>query len=270
MFTKPHHTHLTAALIGILTLVALISLSGCSDFLPPEPTITPTLTATQTETPTPTIDWFPATPTPTLPPLPSPTPQPTLEDLRAGITELLVEDDFTDESLWETRQSPAGNVAFGTQNLTLAIARAGTSLTSFSQHRLPENFYLEMTLQTSLCQPGDQMGLLFWRQSEGDYYRLLIDCASQVRLELVQGGQTIVLVDWMTAARVQPGAPATHRVGLYVSRGLFQLYINDAFQFENRIAQNRSGGLGVFARTISGNAMTIRFSDLQIYRTEAN
>jgi len=91
-----------------------------------------------------------------------------------------------------------------------------------------------------------------------------------VRLELVQGGQTIVLVDWMTAARVQPGAPATHRVGLYVSRGLFQLYINDTFQFENRIAQNRSGGLGVFARTVSGNAMTIRFSDLQIYRTEAN
>jgi hypothetical protein len=74
----------------------------------------------------------------------------------------------------------------------------------------------------------------------------------------------------MTAARVQPGAPATHRVGLYVSRGLFQLYINDTFQFENRIAQNRSGGLGVFARTVSGNAMTIRFSDLQIYRTEAN
>jgi hypothetical protein len=44
------------------------------------------------------------------------------------------------------------------------------------------------------------------------------------------------------------------------------LYIDDVFQFEERISRDQNGGLGLFARTIEGNAMTIRFSDLQIYQ----
>jgi len=263
------NTRLLTTIIGLLILTGLVFLSAC-DLVPPEATLTPTFTPTQTETPTPTIDWFPATPTPTLPVLPSPTPQPTFEDTRTGIGERLVDDDFTNETLWEIRQSPAGNAAFGAQNLTLAIARSETSLISRSQHNLPEDFYLEITLQTSLCQPNDQTGILFWQLSEVDFYRLLIDCAGQIRLEVIQGGQTTVIQDWESGRRVQPGAPAANRLGVWVSRGLLHLYINDAFQFEQRIATNRSGGLGVFARTIAGIAMTVRFSDLQIYRVEAN
>lgn len=267
MHKNDRKTHLFIALLGIL--VALAALSGC-DVLPAEEVVTATLTATQTETATATIDWFPVTQTPTLPPIPSPTPQPTLIDMREGITERLVDDDFSNERLWETRQSSFGNIAFGVNNLTLAVARPNTSLVSFSQHNLAEDFYLEMTIQTTLCSPADQTGLLFWQQSESNYYRLLINCAGQVRLELIQNGQTIVVQDWESAQRVQPGAPGTNRVGLYVTRGLFQLYINDAYQFERRIALDRSGGLGVLARTISGDAMTVRFSDLQIYRTDSD
>jgi hypothetical protein len=269
MQTSAQQSHPFQALIGLFILAGVLFLSGC-DFLPEEPTVTPTLTATQTETPTPTIDWFPTTPTPSLQPLPSPTPQPTLEDLREGITEILVSDDFTDERLWETRQSQIGNIAFGTQNLTLAIARPNTSLTSLSQHELPQNFYLELTLQTSLCQPSDQIGVLFWHQSEVDYYRLLIDCAGRVRLELIQAGQASVLQNWEYAQRIQPGAPAANRLGLWVSEGQFQLYINDAYQFSRTVTVNRSGGLGVYARAISSNAMTVRFSDLQIYQVETD
>ena len=255
------------AMIGILILTALIALSGC-DFVPAEATITPTLTATQTETPTPTIDWFPATPTPTEVPLPSPTPQPTLEDLRTGLIDLIVNDDFTDETLWATRQSSVGNIAYGVENLTLAVASPNTNLTSLSQHTLPENFYLEITIQPTLCQPSDQSGVLFWYLSGSDYHRLLVDCSGQVRLELIQGGQSFVLQDWETAQRVQPGPLAANRLGLWVSRGQFQLYINDVLQFNRSITTNRSGGLGLYARTISGSTMTVRFTDLQIYSIE--
>ncbi len=252
------------AIIGLLILTALIVLPGC-DFLPAEATITPTLTATQTETPTPTVDWFPATATPTQVPLPSPTPQPTLEDLRTGLVDLIVEDDFTDQSLWETRQSSVGNIAFGNQNLSLAIASASTSLTSLSQHTLPEDFYMEITIQPTLCQPTDQSGLLFLYLSAGDYHRLLIDCAGQVRLELIQGGQSYVLQNWETARLAQPGPLGANRLGLWVSNGQLQLYINDVLQFNRSITANRSGGLGVFARTVDGSTMTVRFSDLQVF-----
>lgn len=181
-----------------------------------------------------------------------------------------MDDDFTDESLWLTPQSDIGNAAFGTQNLSLAVARPEANLTSLSQHILPSNFYLEMTVQTTLCEPLDQFGVLFWHESNNDFYRLLVNCAGQFRLELIQGGQSFVVYDWESASQMALAAPASNRLGLWVYDGLLQLYINDAFQFEKRIAQDRSGALGVFARTITGEAMTVRFSDLQIYRVEIN
>ena len=176
---------------------------------------------------------------------------------------------FQDYSLFP-HLTVAGNIAFGTQNLTLAIARAETSLTSRSEHILPEDFYLEITVQPSLCEPEDQIGVIFWQQSEGDFYRLLVDCAGQVRLEVIQEGVTTVLQNWVTGPGIQPGAPSSNRLGLWVSWGMFHLYVNDAFQFEQRIASHRQGNLGVYARTVSSSAMTVRFSELEIFRVDPN
>ncbi len=254
---------------GTLFLIIFVLTSSC-DILPAAPTLTQTATITQTGIPTPTIDWFPATPTPTLQAITSPTPQPTRGGLREGIVALIVDDDFTDQSLWETYQSSFGNAAFGAQNLTLAVSQENASLTSLSQHSLPSNFYLEVSIQTSLCQPSDQIGIIFWRQSQGEYYRLLVDNSGRYRLEVAQGGQNVVVHDWETANQMELATQATNRLGLYVNEGQFQLFINDAFQFSESIARDRDGGLEFFARTINGNAMTVRFSDLQIYQVEAD
>ncbi len=251
-------------LLSLLVLLMAGFNSGCSVLLPP-PTPMPTSTPTQTHTPTATIDWFPATPTPTGTPRATATPQPTLPDPMTGVGELLVQDDFIDSELWITRQGQSGNIAFGINNLTLALAKADVYLSSISRHSLAENFYMEMTVETSLCFPEDQFGWIFWQQSEGDYYRLSLNCASEYRLELVQGGQTVVLRNWENAARMQPGAPAENRVGIWVHAGQFRLYINDVFQFEEKLARGRDGLLGVFAHTSGNAALTVKFSDLKIY-----
>ena len=253
----------------ILLILVVFFISGC-DLLIPAPPSLPTTTSTQTETPTPTIDWFPATPTTTAEPAASPTPQPTLVDMREGITELLINDTFTDQNLWSVSQGTSGNIAYGTENLTLAVARPSTVLISTSQYDLPANIYLEITVQAMLCESSDQIGLIFMRESAGDFYRLLLNCSGQYRLEVSQGGQVTVIQDWETAARMQPGAQAVNRIGLWIDRGDFQLYINDIFQFSRRIVRDRGGRLDVFARTINGDAMTVRFSDLQVYRVEAD
>lgn len=252
------------ALIGVWFLV-----SGCGTLLPTEELL-PTSTLTQTMTVTPTIDWFPATPTPTLILEPSATPQPTLAGRPDGVTELRVADDFTDQSIWTTPSSTSGNVAYGNQSLALAVAQNGASLISYSQHTVSSDFYLELTVETTLCQADDEYGLIFWRVSEGDYYRVLFNCAGQARLELVQGGVMVAVRDWEGVSRIMAGAPANNRVGLYASGGIFQLYVNDTFQFEERVAQGRSGDVGFFARAVTSSAMTVRISDLAIYRVSGN
>lgn len=258
----------TPAMVGFIILATLIVLSGCNLNSTEEPP-TPTITVTQTESPTPTIDWFPVTATPNIPVFSTPTPQPTMEDTRIGITELLIDDDFSNDSFWEVRQSASGNIAFGTNNLTIAIAKPSTSLMSVSKHQTPEDFYLELTYQTSICQPEDQIGIIFLRQNENEYYRLLSDCSGRIRLEIIKSGQSSVLQNWETGQCIQPGAPATNRVGLWVFRGQLQLYINDAFQFSQKVVSSSRGSLGVFARTINEGPLTVRFSDLQVYRVES-
>ncbi|MFW5713055.1 MAG: hypothetical protein ACOCYU_00105 [Brevefilum sp.] len=258
---------LMQAFIVLLALSTALSLAGCDLLATPEP-LPPTATSTATPIPSPTIDWFPDTPTPTFAAIVTPTPQPTLEGTLVGITELLVDDQFTDESQWQTPQTQSGNAAFGTQNLSLAVARPDTTLVSLSQYSLSPNFYLEMTVQTSLCEPLDQFGILFWHESNNDFYRLIINCAGQYRLELVQRGQNFVVHDWEAASQMALSAPATNRLALWVHNGTLQFFINDVIQFEEQIAKDRSGPLGVFARTVLGQAVTIRFSDLQIFRVE--
>ena len=77
-----------------------------------------------------------------------------------------------------------------------------------------------------------------------------------------------MIYDWDSATQMQLSAPATNRIGIWVYDSSFQLHINDAYQFETQIGGERTGRLGVFARTISGTAMTVRFSDLKIYQVE--
>ena len=258
---------LKALTISLLSII--LFMSGCA-VTPSTITLQPTNSPTLETTPTPTIDWFPETPTPTYLPINSPTPQPTLSVERQGVSELIIQDDFSDTRQWLLNQNGAGNIAFGNQNLTLAISNENANLSSLSQHILSNNFYLEISVENAICQPGDQYGIDFWYQSAGDYHRLLINCAGQYRLELVQGGRSIVLHDWETGTKIGIGAPVTNRLGLWVYEGQFQLFTNNVFQFEELISRNQRGALGVFAKTVSGSAMTTRFSDLKIYRVEQN
>jgi hypothetical protein len=93
-------------------------------------------------------------------------------------------------------------------------------------------------------------------------------CNGQYRLELIQGNQSVVIHDWERSSQMSLNMPASNRIGLWLYNGRLQFFVNDVLQFEERIAQNRAGGLGLFARTIEGNVMTIRFSDLQIYQVD--
>lgn len=255
------------SIFTIILLCTFLFAAGCSVS---NATETPIITAspTITEIPSPTVDWFPATATPTFLPIGSPTPQPTLSVDLQGVTALLIEDDFTDPRQWLLTQNSTGNTAFGSQNLTLAVSKQDIFLTSLSQHSIPSNFFLEISIENALCQTQDQFGIDFWVQSVNDYHRLLLNCSGQYRLEIVQGGRSIVLHGWETGSKVRVGSPAVNNLGLWVLNGQFQLFINDTFQFEERISSNQQGDLGVFAKAISSSAMTVQFSDLRIYRVE--
>jgi hypothetical protein len=246
----------------ILFLVALV-MSACLPVEEQSPTAAPsTATATLTPLPSATIIWFP--PTPTFTPAPSHEVEPT-RDLHSGLDRVILEDSFTDTTAWATSRSETGSVAFGKQELTLAVALPRASLISFRQKPQLSDFYLEIDVLPSLCRSGDNYGLLMRASSTIDFYRLLLNCDGQVRLERMRNGKLAVLQDWMTSGQILPGGMMRSRLGVWLQKDELRVNINQVSLFTAHDPAWTTGQLGVFARSAGDTPLTVSFSKLVVY-----
>ncbi len=221
-----------------------------------------TSTATLTPTQTGTIQWFPATRTPTPPPVFQPQATP---ERRPGIGKLVLQDDFTKTTGWNTGQTAAGSISLGGGSLTLAIPGVVGNLYSLRANTSLTDFYLEITATLNLCRGDDSYGLLLRAASAQDYYRLLINCEGKLRLERVKNGYVAILQDWTLSGQVPPGSPLVLRIGFFAVRGDLRVFVNDIFQFSAADTVFTTGTVGVFARSSGANALTVNFSDLQAH-----
>jgi len=245
-----------------LVICLLLSLTGCSSQFLAQPTLVPTDTPSPTLTNTPTTVWFPPTATPTF--MATQAVEPTVDEKPAIDQELLV-DDFTDPAQWSTGLTAAGSVAFGDKELTLAVSQPKGALLSLSKATIPGNFYLEVTVDLSLCKGADAYGLLLRASSPADYYRYAISCTGQLRLERLKNSRLAIVQDWTPAGQIPPGSPLVLRLGVWAAGSEMRFFINGDFQFSAQDPVFTSGSLGVFARSAGDTPLTVSFSDLHVY-----
>lgn len=247
----------------LLPLVVWMFLSGCSGSLLSTPAPLPTSTPTKTVTATPTIVWFPPTLTPTIR---AATPRPTATpEMHPDLDEIVISDSFTTEDNWQTRRTLAGNISSGYGELTIAVTQPRVTFTSLRQGYFPNDYYVEMSAVPSLCRSEDMYGLLLRATSEQDHYRFALNCAGQIRLDWVKGGQSIPIYNWMMSGQIQPGPIATPRLGVWVKGDEMRFFINDVFQFKAEQLAVTDGTLGVFGRAAGDTALTINFSDMRVW-----
>jgi hypothetical protein len=254
-----------AALIASITLSAslLAALTACSGFLPAAmPTPTPSPIPTATETVTPTIVWFPPTETNT--PISTQIVIPTPEE-RPGLGEVLFSDKFDLPEFWNTAVSNAASASVERNRLTLAISKPGTAILSLRKEPMLRDFYAEITASLSLCGGKDQYGLLVRVVSIGDYYRYVINCSSQVRLERVRSGQPYPVQDWLPSGDAPPGAPGEVKIGVWAVGSEMRFFLNDRYQFTVRDPLFWQGMLGVFVISAGADPVTVSFSELVVY-----
>ena len=250
---------LHARLAG-LSFAVLLALSGCAGGLFATPAPLPTETPTVTPTPTATIQWFPNTATPTpLPPLElQPTPA-----MRPGVGALLLEDDFSSAADWATQRTAAGSVGLGANKLSIVINQPNVALTSLRTAPDFGDFYLEVTVEPSLCGRDDRFGVLLRAQSEGDYYRLFSDCAGNLRLERVLGGTATVVQNWTATILIRP--PLSFKLGVWVYRSEMRVFVEDKFQFSASAPMLTGGRVGFYARAATKGSLSVSFADLKVY-----
>jgi hypothetical protein len=243
-----------------LLLIGLC-LSACASILPAPPQ-TPVPTDTPTPPPTPTIVWFPeptATNTAAVTiPISAPTP-----DLLSGVGAVILTDDFSDTTQWQTLQLTSSSVAYGNNELSVVVNQPSGYTMSLRPKPILDSFYLEITANPSLCRGADAYGVIF-HATEGTYDRFALNCNGLLRFERVSGGQAQALQDWTLSSQVHPGAPQTVRLGVWVNGNTVRCFVNGVFQFEIKETVHTTGTLGVFARSGGTTAVSVNFSDLVV------
>jgi hypothetical protein len=239
----------------------LVFLAACSS-LPPAPTqtITP---VPDTQTASPTIVWFPPTDTPTFF-----TTQTLLstQDQRPGLGDLLFTDIFDQPSMWTTSATAANGATVTRNQLLLSISGQGP-MTIISLRTQPtlSDFYAEATVKLSLCGGKDQIGMVFRAALGNNYYRFVVSCDGQTRLERMVSDSLLPLNPWLTSSDAPIAAPSEVKLGIWAAGSEMRFFLNDHFQFTYRDTTLHSGTLGFFAYVNGAAPLTASFSDLSVY-----
>ena len=233
-------------------------MSSCS----PLESIPPTETPLPTETPPPTatIIWFPPSATPTLKALPTNTPLP---EMSPGIGSVILNDDFSNDSTWDTATSDQGTAAISRNRLTLA-AEPGIYLVSMNREAILGDFYAEITARPSLCRGNDSYGIIV-RAQGNSFYRFTLTCNSLISMERIKNSVRLLMQEPIGSGDAPPGAPGEVRIGLWANGSEMRFFLNGRFQFSITDPSMPSGGFGVFARAEGDTPLSVLFSDFVVY-----
>lgn len=256
------------ALLPFLFMVAgMAGLAACLPIAtpPPVPTDTP-VPPTATVTPTTTPVWFPPTSTPT-PIIAATVPVSPTEDVSPQYGALILTDDFEEGDAWTLGRTNAGGAALSKSELTLAISQKRGYVSSVRSQPILTDFYVEITASPSICRDDDVYGLLLRTSTSEDAYRFGLTCSGQVLLDRVINGNASHLIAPVYSGDVPPGAPSMSRLAVWALERELRFYVNGQFQFRVRDTYLKSGSLGIFAQAAGEDAVTVNFSELEVYET---
>ncbi len=252
----------TSAFFAGLLALAFITLgaAGCTTLSGTQLQGLPSATA-PAASPTPTILWFPPsiTPSPQFFPTRAPTPE-----QKPGVGALLLGDDFSSASEWNTSISDQASITVSDSQLTIAVQ---PGLYAFSlRHTVTfANFYAELTARPSLCRDTDDYGLLFRAPNNVASYRFSLACNGTAGVERVSIGSPRILQAPIPSGDVPPGAPGEVRLGVWAVGSEFHFFLNGHYQFSVDDRNYPSGAIGVFAHAAGATPVTVTFSDLAVY-----
>lgn len=242
----------------ILSATLLLVSAACISIPPAE---APTSTAVPSPTITNTQVWFPPTPTPS--PFPTAVLSPT-PDLRTGIGELQLADDFSDSADWSLSSDNNASVTISNGSLNLSLKSNDDLLLTTRTSPTFSNFYAEITATTNFCQGEDEYGLIV-RALDGDHYRLALSCDGRVKIDRFYNGGLSRQAGWLTSGAVPAVAPGTSRLAVWAAGSQMRFFVNDLYVFTLTDSLLYKGTIGVFVHTAGEGDVSVSFSNLEVW-----
>ncbi len=243
-------------------LALLLFLSAC--IVTPAAVIVPD-TATPSLTPTATQVWFPPTFTPSPLPQPNITPTP---DLRPGIGDVLLEDNFSDAAAWTTNSSTQATINVDDGEIHLSLNDDHEYLLAMRNAPVLDNFYAEVTASPSLCRGEDEYGFVL-RANDGGHYRFALSCDGRAKVDRFLGKSSLTRqAGWLQNLVVPSFAPSSVRLAVWARGSQMHFFVNDVYLFSVNDTVLWQGTLGVFVHTSWDDDVSVSFSDLKVWAVE--
>lgn len=252
------------ATVILWTLLAAAALLGACVEIPALPDEQPLDTATPSPEPTETRVWFPATLTPS--PFPSPVVIPTT-DLRTGVGELLVEDDFTESLVWSTSSDDNATASVSNGRLSLILKQTRSYLITTRGVPSLGDFYVELTASPNFCQGEDEYGLVV-RSSGGNHYRFALSCDGRAKVDRFYNGSLSRQVGWVTSGAIPSLAPSSSKLAVWAGGGQMHFFVNDFYLFSVTDSLLYQGTLGAFVHTSGERDVSVSFSGLKVWQVQ--
>jgi hypothetical protein len=182
-----------------------------------------------------------------------------------GVGDVIAEDDFSDEHVWDTASSETGSAAISRNRLTLTV-QPEYYLSSMRRELPLSDFYAEITARPSLCRGDDSYGLII-RGVGSSFYRFLLSCNGQVWAERISGGTKLTMQE-PVASGDAPAAPGEVRIGMWAVGNEMRLFLNGRHQFTMSDPLFPIGALGMFVRSNGETPVTVSFLDLAVYEVD--
>ena len=246
-----------------LILLILVSsmLSSCAVLDALNATPTPVI-PTETPLPTPTIDWFPASATPT--PGVFSAQQEATPEMRPGLGETTLTDDFSDPSLWDTATSGQASAEVVGNRLNLSV-ESKIYMISLRHDLTASDYYAEITARPGLCRDNDSYGLLV-RANATAYFRFSLSCNGAAYAERIGVGTKELLHKPIQSSDVPAGAPGEVRIGVWIVGTEMRLFLNGRYQFSVNNSNYPRGTIGVFVNSAGETPVIVSFSRLTIQK----
>lgn len=243
----------------IWIFLLLFPLAACLPVITPAPV--PTASQTIAPTSSPTVEWFPPTPTIGITPTVELSPTP---EIMAELGEIIFKDDFETGEGWTVPESSRGEINIANGEINIIINEPGSFFIGTLEKPDLQDFYAEISASPILCSPRDEYGFLFRVNGRNQYYRFLLNCEGEVRLDSISGESGSILYPWTRSASVPIGAPSVSKLAVLAVDDQIRVYIDGAPQFTVSDRQLQVGSFGVYARSVGDTAVTISFSDFLV------
>jgi hypothetical protein len=172
-----------------------------------------------TETPRPTQT---EAPTATLTPMPT-------ETLAPIVEEVLLEDDFSDDSIWGLLEGENSTIEYTDETLQVQIFRENWIVWTTPNEEVYENVHMEVTAYNNDDEMATAFGIVCYQQEDGSsYYYAVMTPAGEYAIAIAAEGETDVFItnndQWAESELIEN--KSSYRIGMDCGHGVLSLYVD--------------------------------------------